>query len=115
AREVRRDARWLPSHGRALPPNATRAQPACIAGPTGCLVRKLLRRADGRGSALRPVPAPVPGLPPAADDGIEWQARDAGRRGGGVGNRSRLVGRARDQRPAFLLPTDPPGNEAHPV
>ena len=33
-------------------------------------------------AAVRPVPAPLPRLPPAADDGVERQARDArGRRG----------------------------------
>ena len=34
------------------------------------------------GPALRPVPAPLPRLPPAADDGVERQARDARRRRG---------------------------------
>ena len=34
---------------------------------------------------------------------------------GGLRDRGRLVGRARDQRPALLLPADPPGNEADPL
>ena len=48
-------------------------------GAAGRLVRGLLRRPDGRGPPLRPVPAPLPGLSPAADDGVERQARDARR------------------------------------
>ena len=43
------------------------------AGPAQRLVRQLLRRADARGAALQPVPAPVPRLPAAADDGDQRQ------------------------------------------
>ena len=43
------------------------------------LVRRLLRRPDAGRAALRPVPEAVPGLPPAADDGVERQVRDARR------------------------------------
>ncbi len=35
----------------------------------------LLRRPDQRRLPLRPVPAPLPGLPAAADDGVQRQAR----------------------------------------
>ena len=66
---------------RALPRGADRGQPARPARPARGLVRGLLRRPDGCGAALRAVPEAVPGLPPAADDGVERQARDAGRRG----------------------------------
>ena len=75
----------------------------------------LLRRPDGRGPALRPVPAPLPRLPPAADDGVERQARDPRRAPGRLPDRRDLLGRAGDQRPAFLLPADPPGDRAGPL
>ena len=50
------------------------------ARPARRLVQQLLRRADGRRAALRPVPEALSGLPAAADDGEQRQARDAGRR-----------------------------------
>ena len=56
-----------------------------------------------------------PGLPAAADDGVERQARDPRRPAGRLRDRRRLLGRAGDQRPALLLPADPPGDEADPV
>ena len=40
---------------------------------------ELLRRRDRRGAAVRPVPEAVPGVPPAAHDGEQRQARDARR------------------------------------
>ena len=49
-RAVRRDARRLPRDGRALPHRAVRAEPARAARPDRRLVRRLLRRADGRRS-----------------------------------------------------------------
>ena len=48
-------------------------------GPALRLVRRLLRRADGRRDALRPVPEAVPRLPAAAHDGVQRQARHADR------------------------------------
>ena len=54
-------------------------QPAGADGAAGGLVRRLLRRPDGRRDALRAVPQALPGLPPAADDGVQRQARDARR------------------------------------
>ena len=50
ARRVPRDARRLPRDGRALPHGAVRAEPAGAARPADRLVRRLLRRADGRPS-----------------------------------------------------------------
>ena len=38
-----------------------------------------------------------------------------GRRRRGLRHRADLLGRAGDQRPAFLLPADPPGHAAHPL
>ena len=45
------------------------------AGAARRLVRRLLRRPDRRRAALRAVPAALPGLPAAADDGVQRQAR----------------------------------------
>ena len=53
-----------------------------------------------------------PRLSPAAHHGEQRQARDLGRRRRGLRHRSDLLGRARDQRPAFLLSADPSGNAA---
>ncbi len=74
-----RAARRLPRDGRALPHDAARAEPAGAHGPARRLVRRLLRRPDGRRDALRAVPEALPRLPPAADDGVERQARHARR------------------------------------
>ncbi len=80
------------------------------------LVHRLLRRRDRGGPALRPVPQALPGLPAAADDGVataststldgEHVDYDTG---------ADLLGRAGHQRPAQLLPADPPGHAADPV
>ena len=74
---VPRAARRLPRDGRALPHRAGRAEPAAADGPARRLVRGLLRRADGRRAALRPVPRALSRLPAAADDGVERQVRAA--------------------------------------
>ena len=79
------------------------------------LVRRLLRRADRRRLPLRPVPAPLPGLPAAAHDGVERQARHRRRRPRRLRDRRDLLGRAGDERPALLLPADPSGDEADPL
>ena len=94
--------------------DAVRAQPAGADGAAGGLVRRLLRRADGRGDALQPVPEALPGLPAAADDGVQRQARHARRTPRRLPDRRGLLGRARHQRPAQLLPADPSGHEADP-
>ena len=111
----RAHARRLPRDGRALPHRAVRAQPAGADGPARGLVQRLLRRADGRGAALRAVPEALPGLSAAADDGEQRQARHARRRAGRLRHRPDLLGRAGHQRPALVLPADPPGHAAHPV
>ena len=61
-----RDAGRLPRDRRALPRGAARPQPARPDGPARRLVRGLLRRPDDRRLPVRPVPAPLPRLPPAA-------------------------------------------------
>ena len=65
--------------GRALPHRAAGPEPARDHGPAGRLVRRLLRRPDRRGHALRAVPQALPRLPPAAHHGVQRQARDRGR------------------------------------
>ena len=72
--QLPRHAGRLPRDGRALPHHAVRAQPAGAHGPARRLVQQLLRRADGRRAALRPVSQALPGLPAAADDGEQRQA-----------------------------------------
>ena len=76
---------------------------------------RLLRRPDLRRLPLRPVPAPLPRLPAAADDGVQRQARHPRRRPRRLRHRRDLLGRAGDQRPALLLPADPPGHAADPL
>ncbi len=94
-RELPRDARRLPRDGRALPHGAVRAEPAGAPGPAVRLVQRLLRRADGRGPPLRPVPEALPGLPAAAHDGEQRQARHARRRARGYPTRARSTGASR--------------------
>ena len=55
-----------------------------------------------------------PGLPAAADHGIQRQVRALGRHPGHLRNRRNLLGRAGHQRPARLLPADPSGHPADP-
>ena len=76
----RGDARRLSRDGRALPHRALRAEPAGADGAPGHLEHQLLRRAYGRGAAVRAVPQALSRLPPAVDDGEQRQARDARRR-----------------------------------
>ena len=90
-------------------------EPADADGAARGLVRRLLRRRDLRRPPLRPVPAPLPGLPAAADDGVERQARDPRRRPRRLRHRGDLLGRAGHQRPALLLPADPPGHAPDPL
>ncbi len=101
----------LDEHFRTAPLGA---EPAGAAGPVGRLVRRLLRRAELRRDALRAVPEALPGLPAAADDGVQRQARAPRRLARRLRDRRRLLGRARHQRAAQLLPAHPSGHEAHP-
>ena len=65
-----------------------------------------------RRTALRAVLEALSGLPPATDNGKQWQARH--RRGGTTSTTRQVLslGRTRHQRAAFLLPTDTSG---HPI
>ena len=109
------DARRLPRDGRALPHCAVRAQPAGAAGPARGLVQRLLRRADGRGAALRAVSQALSRVPPAAHHGEQRQARDARGDARRLRHRPDLLGRARHQRAALVLPAHPPGHAPHPL
>ena len=113
--ELPRAARRLPRDGRALPDGAVRAEPAGPDGAPRHLVHQLLRRPDRRRPALRAVPEALPGLSPAADDGEQRQARHARRDAGRGRHRPGLLGRAGNERPALVLPADPPGDAADPV
>ncbi len=57
--------------------------------------RDFLGLPHGRRDALRPVPEATAGVPPAAHDGVQRQARHARRRGGRLPDRRGLLGRAR--------------------
>ena len=111
---LRRDAERLPRDGRAFPHGAGRVEPAHGDG-RGRLVRRLLRRPDPGGAPIRPIPRALPGLPPAAHDGVERQVRATRLDPGRGTHRRRLLGRAGNERPAQLLPADPPGHPADPV
>ena len=90
-------------------------QPAGPDGPARSLVQRFLRRANRRGAAVRAIPQALSRLSPAADDGVQRQARHARRRARRLSDRTDLLGRARHQRPAFVLPAHPPGDETDPV
>ena len=64
-------------------------------GPARRLVQRLLRRADRRGAAVRPVPEALPGVPAAAHDGVQRQARHARRRARRTPTRARSTGASR--------------------
>ena len=83
-----------------------------LMGLLGVWNTNFLGRRDGRGAAVRAVPEALSRLPPAVDDGEQRQARDARRRRGLVRDRADLLGRAGHQRPALVLPADPPGHAA---
>ena len=65
---------------------AARGQPAGHPGHAQRLVQQPLRRRDPRRAPLQPAPGPLPGLPAAADHGVERQV-GAPRRVAGVGRR----------------------------
>jgi glucose-6-phosphate isomerase len=64
--------------------------------------------------ALRAISQALSGLPAAVDHGEQRKARHARRDRGELRDRTRLLGRAGDQRPAFFLSADPSGDPADP-
>ena len=78
------------------------------------LVHQLPRSPDPRRPPLLAAAAPLPGVPPAADHGVQRQGRPLGRHAGDHRHRRGVLGRARHQRAARLLPADPPGHAADP-
>ena len=68
------------------------------------LVLEPVRRRDPRRAPLQPAPGPVSGVPAAADHGVQRQVGATRRLAGGGQHRGDLLGRARHQRPARLLP-----------
>ena len=91
-----------------------RGQPAGHPGHAQRLVRQPVRGRDPRRAALQPAAGPVPRLPAAADHGVQRQVGPTGRLPGLGPDRGDLLGGARHQRAARLLPAHPPGDPAHP-
>ena len=93
--QLRPAAGRLARHRRALPGRAAGAEPAGADGPADLLVHRVLRRADPGGAAVRPVPEPVPGLPAAADHGVQRQVGLPGRQAGRLRAPHRCTGASR--------------------
>ena len=90
-----RDAGRLPRDGRALPRRAVRAEHPRAHGAAVVVVRRLLRRAELRRDAVRAVLETLPCLPAATHDGVERQARDAGRARASTTRRAASTGASR--------------------
>ncbi len=113
-RALRGTARRRPRDGSPFPGNPLREEHPRGPGPARRLVHELLRRRDRGDPALRPVHAPLPRLLPAGQHGEQRQIRGPQRRAGALGHGPGHLGRAGHQRPARLLPADPPGDPADP-
>ena len=112
-RPLRRDARRLPPDGRALPHRPDRAEPAGAARADRRLVRQLLRRRDARRAALQPVPRRTSRRTSSSSTWRATASRStAWGQPVGIADRPDRVGPARHQRPARLLPADPPGHRS---
>ena len=116
ARPVRRDARRLPPRRRALPHRA-RSSRTCpmLLGLIGVWYNNFF---GAQTLAVLPYShylGHAHGLPPAARHGEQRQVGRPRGRPGRRADRPDRVGPARHQRPARLLPADPPGHEADPV
>ena len=85
------------------------------AGAAFRLVHGFLRCADDRHSSLRAISEALPGVSAAVDDGEQRQACNPQWRAGSIQHGTHLLGRARHQRAALVLPVDSPGNAVDPV
>ena len=100
-------ARAMDEHFR----NARMArQPARAARTARALEPERAQLRQSRRAAVQPAPGAASGLPPATRNGEPRQARDAQWQAGRRPDRSRDLGRAGLQCPAFLLPAAAPGN-----
>jgi glucose-6-phosphate isomerase len=81
-------------------------------GPVERVVRELLQSRHSCGVAVRAISASVPGVPATTHHGVQRQERPLRRFAGYHGDRRGVLGRARHQRPARLLPADPSGHAA---
>ena len=109
-----RAPRRVPRRRRARAHHPARAERAGADGAAQRLVRQLPRCAVARGAPLRAAAQPLPRVPAAAHDGIQRQVRALGRHPGHDRHRRGVLGRARHERPARVLPADPPGHAADP-
>ena len=108
---------WRAEIRRDTPRSAHRAPRRIEPLPSTCYpatahvaqVRRLLRRRVARCAPVRPVHAPLPGVPPARRHGVERQARDARGYARRARHRPDHLGRAGHQRAARVLPADAPG------
>ena len=91
----RGDAGRLPRRWTSISGPLRWREPAGADGPAGGVVRRLLRRPDGRRHALRPVPEALPRLPPAADHGVQRQARHPRRAARSTTRPARCTGASR--------------------
>ena len=101
--------------GRAFPHRPAGGEPAGGAGHARRLVQQLPGRPEPRHPALRPEPRPLRRLLPAGRHGEQRQVRRPRGARGRLPDRPDHLGRARHQRPACLLPADPPGHQADPL
>ena len=96
--------------GPALHASAAGAEHAGAAGPGRLLEPPVPRLRFGVDRAVPPGPEPLPGLPAAARNGEQRQARDQERPAGRHPDLPGDLGRLRHQRPARLLPAAAPGH-----
>ena len=93
---------------------AAGAQPAGAARPARRLVPQLPPFHEPLGGALPPGPAAPAGLPAAAGDGVQRQARRRRRPAAALRHQPGGLGRAGHERPARLLPDAAPGQRRDP-
>ncbi len=101
----------LPRDGRALRDCVAGRQRATADGAAVGVEPQLPRHRDDCGAAVLAVPVALPRVPAAAHHGEQRQVRAAGRQSRRLPDGRHLLGRARDERAALLLPAPAPGHE----